>query len=128
MTQWTHKYGFSLETLPERIAVTQGASQFTIGIPLEISSNENRVAIVPHSVKPLVMQGDVYKRQALISSLKTGLSILKPRNSSYSLSLIHILCIRDSIYAITFMPFYVVVLILIAGFLLIRMGFKRITS
>ncbi|MBK8831529.1 MAG: alanine dehydrogenase [Saprospiraceae bacterium] len=57
MTQWTHKYGFSLETLPERIAVTQGASQFTIGIPLEISSNENRVAIVPHSVKPLVMQG-----------------------------------------------------------------------
>lgn len=57
MTQWTHKYGFSLETLPERIAVTQGASQFTIGIPLEISSNENRVAVVPHSVKPLVMQG-----------------------------------------------------------------------
>ena len=57
MTQWTHKYGFSLETLPERIAVTQGASQFTIGIPLEISSNENRVAIVPHSVKPLVMKG-----------------------------------------------------------------------
>lgn len=57
MTQWTHKYGFSLETLPERIAVTQGASQFTIGIPLEISTNENRVAIVPHSVKPLVMQG-----------------------------------------------------------------------
>ena len=30
---------------------------FLIGIPLEISSNENRVAIVPHSVKPLVMQG-----------------------------------------------------------------------
>ena len=57
MTQWTHKYGFSLETLPEKIAVTQGASQFTIGIPLEISTNENRVAIVPHSVKPLVMQG-----------------------------------------------------------------------
>ncbi len=57
MTQWTHKYGFSLETFPEKIAVTQGASQFTIGIPLEISSNENRVAIVPHSVKPLVMQG-----------------------------------------------------------------------
>ncbi|MDZ4747615.1 MAG: alanine dehydrogenase [Saprospiraceae bacterium] len=57
MTQWTHKYGFSLEALPEKIAVTQGASQFTIGIPLEISSNENRVAIVPHSVKPLVMQG-----------------------------------------------------------------------
>ena len=57
MTQWTHKYGFSLETLPEKIAVTQGASQFRIGIPLEMSSNENRVAIVPHSVKPLVMQG-----------------------------------------------------------------------
>ena len=35
---------------------------------------------------------------------------------------------KTHIYAITFMPFYVVVLILIAGFLLIRMGFKRITS
>lgn len=57
MTQWTHKFGFSLETQPERVAVTQGASQFTIGIPLEISNTENRVAIVPHSVKPLVMQG-----------------------------------------------------------------------
>ena len=57
MTQWTHKFGFSLETQPERVAVTQGASQFTIGIPLEISTTENRVAIVPHSVKPLVMQG-----------------------------------------------------------------------
>ncbi len=57
MTQWTSKYGFSLETLPEKIAVTQGASQFTIGIPHEISTTENRVAIVPHSVKPLVMQG-----------------------------------------------------------------------
>ena len=57
MTQWTHKFGFSLETQPERVAVSQGASQFTIGIPLEISNTENRVAIVPHSVKPLVMQG-----------------------------------------------------------------------
>lgn len=57
MTQWTHKYGFSLETLPEKIAITQGASHFKIGIPLEMSSNENRVAIVPHSVKPLAMQG-----------------------------------------------------------------------
>lgn len=57
MTQWTHKYGFSLETLPEKIAVTHGASQFSIGIPCEISATENRVAIVPHSVKPLVMQG-----------------------------------------------------------------------
>lgn len=57
MTQWTHKYGFSLETLPEKVAVSQGASQFSIGIPYEISTTENRVAIVPHSVKPLVMQG-----------------------------------------------------------------------
>ena len=57
MTQWTHKYGFSLETLPEKIAVAHGASHFSIGIPCEISSTENRVAIVPHSVKPLVMQG-----------------------------------------------------------------------
>ncbi len=57
MTQWTHKYGFGLEPLPEKIAVTQGAGQFSIGIPYEISPTENRVAIVPHSVKPLVMQG-----------------------------------------------------------------------
>lgn len=57
MTQWTHKYGFSLETFPERIAVAQGAGQFTLGIPYETSPTENRVAIVPHSVKPLVMQG-----------------------------------------------------------------------
>ena len=57
MTQWTHKYGFSLETLPEKIAVAHGASHFSIGIPCEISSTEYRVAIVPHSVKPLVMQG-----------------------------------------------------------------------
>lgn len=35
---------------------------------------------------------------------------------------------KTHIYAITFMPFYVVVLILIAGFLLIRLGFKRITG
>jgi alanine dehydrogenase len=57
MTQWTHKYGFSLETFPEKIAVAQGSGQFTLGIPSEISPTENRVAIVPHSVKPLVMQG-----------------------------------------------------------------------
>src|SRR5688572_20472174 len=35
---------------------------------------------------------------------------------------------KTHIYAITFMPFYVVVLILVVGFLLIRMGFKRITG
>jgi len=57
MTQWTHKYGFSLETMPEKVAVAQGGSQFTIGIPSEASPTENRVAIVPHSVKPLVHQG-----------------------------------------------------------------------
>src|SRR5688572_4585419 len=57
MTQWTHKYGFSLETMPERIAVAAGGSQFTIGIPCETSSTENRVAIVPHSVHPLAVQG-----------------------------------------------------------------------
>ena len=37
--------------------MAHGASHFSIGIPCEISSTENRVAIVPHSVKPLVMQG-----------------------------------------------------------------------
>lgn len=57
MTQWTHKFGFGLETLPEKVAVKQGASTFSIGIPYEISNTENRVAVVPHSVKPLVMQG-----------------------------------------------------------------------
>ena len=57
MTQWTHKYGFSLETMPEKVAVKTGGSQFTIGIPAEISPTENRVAIVPHSVKPLTSQG-----------------------------------------------------------------------
>jgi hypothetical protein len=35
---------------------------------------------------------------------------------------------KTHIYAITFMPFYVVVLILIVGFLLIRFGLKRLTS
>lgn len=57
MTQWTHKFGFGLETLPEKVAVKHGASSFSIGIPYEISNTENRVAVVPHSVKPLVMQG-----------------------------------------------------------------------
>jgi alanine dehydrogenase len=57
MTQWTHKFGFGFETLPEKIAVAHGAGHFTIGIPFEISTTENRIAIVPHSVKPLVMQG-----------------------------------------------------------------------
>jgi len=57
MTQWTHKYGFGLETMPEKVAIAKGGSQFTIGIPSEGSHNENRVAIVPHSVKPLVLQG-----------------------------------------------------------------------
>ncbi|MEP6646866.1 MAG: alanine dehydrogenase [Saprospiraceae bacterium] len=57
MTQWTHKYGFSLETMPEKVAIAKGGSQFTIGIPSEVSHTENRVAIVPHSVKPLVLQG-----------------------------------------------------------------------
>ncbi len=64
MTQWTHKFGFGLETLPEKVAVSKGASQFTIGIPNEVSATENRVAIVPHSVKPLVMQGHSIKLQA----------------------------------------------------------------
>lgn len=57
MTQRTHKYGFSLETMPERVDVAKGGAQFTIGIPAEVSSTENRVAIVPHSVKPLANQG-----------------------------------------------------------------------
>ncbi len=57
MTQWTHKYGFSLETMPEKVAVTQSRSQFAVGIPCEMSSSENRIAIVPHSVRSLVSQG-----------------------------------------------------------------------
>ena len=35
---------------------------------------------------------------------------------------------KTHIYSITFMPFWVVVLILVAGFLLIRMGLKQFTS
>ena len=35
---------------------------------------------------------------------------------------------KTRIYSITFMPFYVVVLILVVGFLLIRAGFRRITG
>ena len=57
MTQWTHKLGFSLETLPEKVAVSTGAGRLAIGIPAEISPTENRVSLVPHSVKLLVMQG-----------------------------------------------------------------------
>lgn len=34
---------------------------------------------------------------------------------------------KTHIYAITFLPFYVVILILIAGFLLIRMGLSRLS-
>jgi alanine dehydrogenase len=64
MTQWTHKYGFGLETMPEKVATAKGGSQFTIGIPSEGSHNENRVAIVPHSVKPLVLQGHKVLLQA----------------------------------------------------------------
>ena len=35
---------------------------------------------------------------------------------------------KTHIYAVTFMPFWVVVLILVAGFLLIRSGYRRITG
>jgi hypothetical protein len=35
---------------------------------------------------------------------------------------------KTRIYSITFMPFYVVVLILVVGFLLIRAGFRRIAG
>jgi alanine dehydrogenase len=52
-----HKYGFSLETAPEKVEVAKNGGQMSIGIPCEVSPTENRVAIVPHSVKPLVMQG-----------------------------------------------------------------------
>src|SRR5690606_12190 len=57
MTQWTHKFGFSLEPMPEKVAVNHGAGRFAVGIPVEASPSENRVAIVPHSVRPLVMEG-----------------------------------------------------------------------
>ncbi len=50
--------------MPEKVAVSKGGSQFVIGIPNEVSTTENRVAIVPHSVKPLVMQGHKIKVQA----------------------------------------------------------------
>ena len=52
-----HKYGLSLETLPEKVEIGQGGTKMTIGIPSEVTSTENRVAVVPHSVKPLVMAG-----------------------------------------------------------------------
>ena len=35
---------------------------------------------------------------------------------------------KTHIYSVTFMPFWVVVLILVAGFLLIRSGYRRITG
>jgi hypothetical protein len=35
---------------------------------------------------------------------------------------------KTHIYSITFMPFYVVILILVGGFLLIRMGLKRLAG
>ncbi len=35
---------------------------------------------------------------------------------------------KTHIYSITFMPFYVVVLILVAGYLLIRMGFRKLVG
>jgi alanine dehydrogenase len=57
MTQWTHKLGFSLETLPEKVAVNTAAGKLAIGIPAEISPTENRVSLVPHSVRLLVNQG-----------------------------------------------------------------------
>jgi alanine dehydrogenase len=64
MTQWTHKFGFSLETFPEKIETDVKGGQMTIGIPIENSHMENRVAIVPHSVKPLVAQGHTIVVQA----------------------------------------------------------------
>lgn len=57
MTQLTHKYGFSLEPLPEKLARISGSGTFSIGIPYEISPTENRVSIVPYSVYALVAQG-----------------------------------------------------------------------
>lgn len=70
MTQLTHKYGFSLEPLPERIAQTSGSGVFSIGIPYETSPTENRVSIVPYSVHALVAQGHkvVVQSQAGIRS------------------------------------------------------------
>jgi hypothetical protein len=35
---------------------------------------------------------------------------------------------KTHIYSITFMPFYVVILILLAGFFVIRMGLKRLAE
>jgi alanine dehydrogenase len=52
-----HKYGLTLETLPEKVEIGKGGSKMNIGIPLEVSQTENRVAVVPHSVKTLVMEG-----------------------------------------------------------------------
>ncbi len=64
MTEWTHKFGFSLETMPEKVALARDGKHFTLGIPCEPSATENRVAIVPHSVKPIVMQGHRIKIQS----------------------------------------------------------------
>jgi MFS superfamily sulfate permease-like transporter len=35
---------------------------------------------------------------------------------------------KTHIYSITYMPFYVVILILLAGFFVIRLGLKRLTA
>ena len=46
-----------LKTQPEQLMVKKNSGHFTIGVPNEISFQENRVALVPHSVATLVALG-----------------------------------------------------------------------
>jgi len=46
-----------LKTQPEQLLVKKDRGQFAIGVPNEISFQENRVALVPHSVATLVALG-----------------------------------------------------------------------
>ncbi len=47
----------SLEPQPETLAIDRSESELFIGVPLEITPYENRVALVPHSVQSLIGHG-----------------------------------------------------------------------
>ena len=59
----TKKYGFSsfqgsqYEPQEERLAVMHSSKKLVIGIPREVSLQENRVALIPNSVRALVAEG-----------------------------------------------------------------------
>ncbi|RLD21060.1 MAG: alanine dehydrogenase [Bacteroidetes bacterium] len=47
----------SLAPQPETLAIDRSPSELFIGVPLEISAYENRVALVPHAVQSLIGNG-----------------------------------------------------------------------